>query len=358
MSASSQEETAEATLQAHREALLKEYGEVASNLRLLTDIRFKLLALLPIAAAAATALLSSGSGRDGAAEVRALGLSLFGLVVTVALATYNDRNDQHYDALVGRAASIEWQLGLSDGAFANRPASWFAVKLPIGRSWPIEHRTPIALIYGASVALWLFSASAAVVQLVWGDAQAPRGVLAAAIVPAIVLPTIVLAAVRKQRKRKAAQMRTDAAEATDLAVHRRLADLADDRSFLQICERLSGVKPEDAQARARFYSHLREGESRRFMPDEPEYLVAAHFVALITDLSPGGSTTARESAASSCPSTFGPSCGTPRVHSEQAFRRHATPPPDDVRRDPECGRRRSRSALADRRQRAGGASGT
>src|SRR4051812_46301320 len=147
------------SLALRREALMEEYGEVAANFRLLTDIRFKLLAFLPVAAGAATALLSAGGGRDGAAEGRTLALSMFGLLVTVALATYNDRNDQLYDMLVGRAASVEWQLGLYDGAFANRPASWFSITLPVvRRSWKINHRNPVALIYGASTALWLFTA--------------------------------------------------------------------------------------------------------------------------------------------------------------------------------------------------------
>ena len=67
------------------EALLKEYGEVSNNFRLLTDIRFKLLAFLPIAAAA---LKSDNASLPG------LALSLFGLVVTIGLVTYNRRNDQ------------------------------------------------------------------------------------------------------------------------------------------------------------------------------------------------------------------------------------------------------------------------
>src|SRR3954468_542669 len=110
-------------------ALLAEYGEVANNFRLLTDIRFRLLAFLPIAAGTAAGLLAAGKNRDPAAETRALVLSLFGLAVTAALATYNERNDQLYDTLVGRAARIERELGLPDGAFANRPAAWFA---PLG----------------------------------------------------------------------------------------------------------------------------------------------------------------------------------------------------------------------------------
>jgi hypothetical protein len=98
-----------------RNALLKEYSEVGDNFRLLTDIRFKLLTLLPIAAAAAAAIKHDALG------TQAFGLSLFGLVATLGLATYNARNDQLYDELVGRAASIERSLGLPDGYFANRP---------------------------------------------------------------------------------------------------------------------------------------------------------------------------------------------------------------------------------------------
>jgi hypothetical protein len=163
--------TAEDPDKARRDALVKEYGEVAGSFRLLTDIRFKLLAFLPLAAGAAAALLSAGSGRSGAAEAAALALSLFGLLVTLALATYNDRNDQFYDTLVGRGASIERQLGLYDGAFANRPADWFKVKLPV-ITWTVNHRFPVGLIYQASVGLWLFSVWAACWQLFW--ATTPR----------------------------------------------------------------------------------------------------------------------------------------------------------------------------------------
>ena len=87
-----------------REALLKEYGEVSSNFRLLTDIRFKLLGFLPIATAAAAALKSDVLSMNG------LLLSLFGLMTTLGLITYNTRNDQLYDELVARAAEIERRL--------------------------------------------------------------------------------------------------------------------------------------------------------------------------------------------------------------------------------------------------------
>ncbi|MGM4953588.1 hypothetical protein ACT4MK_38505 [Bradyrhizobium barranii] len=101
--------------QDRRNALSTEYGEVCSNFRTLTDIRFKLLGLLPIATAVAIALKVDHI--DG----RSFVFSLFGLIATIGLVTYNTRNDELYDELVRRAAYIERSLGLADGAFANRP---------------------------------------------------------------------------------------------------------------------------------------------------------------------------------------------------------------------------------------------
>src|SRR4051794_14592416 len=99
-----------------REMLLKEYSEVLSAFRMLTDIRFRLLAFLPIAAGASSQIVASRKP-----DASTLIFSLFGLAVTFGLVTYNARNDQLYDTLIARAASIERRLDDPDGAFSNRP---------------------------------------------------------------------------------------------------------------------------------------------------------------------------------------------------------------------------------------------
>jgi hypothetical protein len=283
--------------QALRDALLAEYREVTANFRLLTDIRFRLLALLPIAAVAATAVLTAGDGHDDAAAARAAVLSAVGLLITVALATYNVRNDQLYDELVGRAGTIERGLGLTAGAFGHRPRAWLTIRpVPVWGlrrvPWRINHGHAVAWIYAASAGLWLYAAGAAIVELAGGrDRWLALPALAAALLPAGATWLI-----RRQRKARSKALRACADAAMQAAVRTLrsgggLAALALDRElFLPLCEQLGDIEPERAEARASFYSKAGDDElGRRFLPPPGAApgAVAAHFVALITDLPPG-----------------------------------------------------------------------
>jgi len=129
------------------EIALAEYKEAAAQFRLLTDIRFKLLAYLPLGTIA-TVFLTKGDGHLASQPA----IAAFAFVATVCLAAYNKRNDQHYDELVSRAAELERKyLGLGHGTFTDRPGSWlmiFGVK--------IEHRWPIGLLYAATAAFWAY----------------------------------------------------------------------------------------------------------------------------------------------------------------------------------------------------------
>jgi hypothetical protein len=125
--------------------LQAEYKEVCNNFRLLTDIRFKLLALLPIGTGAGVALATTTTA--GASSPL---IAIFGLVVTASAALYNLRNDQLYNELVARAAQLERLLGLKEGGFAQRPRSWQVAgpfEVAHGRIW---------WIYLGSLAAWLF----------------------------------------------------------------------------------------------------------------------------------------------------------------------------------------------------------
>jgi hypothetical protein len=220
-----------------RESLLKEYAEVASNFRLLTDIRFKLLAFLPLAAAAAAAL-RGGGGADGATAVMTLGLSLFGAFATIALASYNVRNDQLYDELVGRAAHIERAIGLPDGAFANRPTSWLSIRLPLGLVWAIDHRTSVGMIYGASIALWLFMGCYSIAQLAYAGDEPARWALGLAALVAITSTALGAFAFHRQREARRDVMR-GAAERAVILAKKGLHEAAGSENFRRLCAGLS-----------------------------------------------------------------------------------------------------------------------
>jgi hypothetical protein len=140
-----------------KEIALAEYKEVADQFRKLTDIRFQLLTYLPVGTTAAAFFVAKDNELVKHPEI-----SAFAFIVTLCIATYDKRNDQHYDELVSRAAELERELQIERGIFADRPRSWLKYGFGGPRSWskyasvPVDHRWPIGLIYAAAAGLWAY----------------------------------------------------------------------------------------------------------------------------------------------------------------------------------------------------------
>jgi predicted nucleic acid-binding protein len=271
-----------------QQALLKEYGEVSSNVRMLTDIRFKLLAFLPVATAAAAILKSDHFGAPS------LVVSLFGLATTIGLAIYNERNDQLYGALVGRASVIERRLELWSGAFGGRPAAWLEVSL-LGFKLRINHGTGIGIIYAAAITFWLVGVYLPVIGLMRGTpvpttaVTAPTGATvtstyAAAVALAVLSTVLARGAIRRQRKAREKRMRILAVVAVERSKSVGFGAAAGDEAFVQACAELAGVEPHTIRSRATYYGRLEEEELRQFMPTGSGVVAGTHFLALITDL--------------------------------------------------------------------------
>lgn len=316
------------------QALLKEYSEVCNNFRTLTDIRFKLLAFLPIASAAAVAVLklvaqneASTGGSTGGIQGLGLAWGLFGLIVTIGLVTYNARNDQLYDALVARAADIERSLNIPEGAFANRLGSWLRIpwfqdsrlrKL----SWKIDHRTAVSTIYAASIALWLFVVVAFVLY------EYPTRIILVAMVTIAAVTILGSILIKRQKNTRSKAIECLAREAMYKAVGppksravdgffiafiavcagkdneddddliaeyaRRLCESDEQvktrvNEFIEKCGRLSGETEKKVRKRAEFYSRLAKYDLvrlRYYLPKGPSDLEASHLVGLLTDLPP------------------------------------------------------------------------
>ena len=275
-----------------RAALLAEYGEVCSDFRTLTTIRFQLLAFLPAGAAALAALRKDFEG------VGEFALSLFGLLVTIALASYNERNNQLYNDLVQRAGAIERSLGVPDGAFANRPAPWLTFRLA-KVAWKIDHGTAVTLIYAASIALWLFGVLSPL--FLWANSllllllEQPLVLSVAvsawmkgfALIASICIVRWGLLWISAQKKGRQDEMRVLARKLAAIAGEKSFRDLGSDPQFIADCGRLAGTDAGRVAAAARYYGQVLDSRSLGYyMPEGPPPIRAAHTVALLTDLPP------------------------------------------------------------------------
>lgn len=134
------------------ELLRLEYEHASRLLGSLTEIRFKLLALVPTVTGAVVALVSPG--RTG---VELLAIGALGLVVTSGVLTYELRNGELRRRVSGRVHRIEVALfpdGPLAGGRGGRTPRLFGLI-------PASHRLGVGLVYGAALGGWVY-------LLAWG----------------------------------------------------------------------------------------------------------------------------------------------------------------------------------------------
>jgi hypothetical protein len=135
------------------EPLRLDYDQTTDLVRSLTDVRFKLLAIVPTISGAAVAFLSRGRP---AGELLAVGL--LGLAATLGVVLYEVRNTQLYDYAIRRAKELEARLGAVSIYDASGPGGLFTERP--GRDIRVfglalaGHERGLAIVYGAALAGW------------------------------------------------------------------------------------------------------------------------------------------------------------------------------------------------------------
>ncbi|MGB7838978.1 MAG: hypothetical protein WBL40_12795 [Terrimicrobiaceae bacterium] len=131
---------------AERELLLKLYEQTCTTWRMLVDVRFKLVALVPTLSLISLATVFGGGDATKyfSPKLRLL-FACLGLVVTLGLLIYELRNSQLHDDLISRGRKIEDELGVDTGVFRGRKVAKGIIK----------HDHAIFLIYGAALVAWL-----------------------------------------------------------------------------------------------------------------------------------------------------------------------------------------------------------
>lgn len=122
-----------------------DYEQTLGQIRVLTDNRFKLLALVPTLAGAGIGLLS----RNPAAGTL-LAVGIVALAATVGVFVYEVRNGQLHRRAIRRARTLEEAIGFRDGGLFREPSEG-----------PPRWHGSVALVYGAALGGWVY-------VVIWG----------------------------------------------------------------------------------------------------------------------------------------------------------------------------------------------
>jgi hypothetical protein len=164
--------TGDASGLSRSDRLRLDYDHTLDELRTLTDVRFKLLALVPTVSGTAIGLL----GRPRSAD-ELLGVGLLGLCATLGVLLYELRNTQLYEYATRRAKAVERELELISAFDASGPGGLYSERPDRSRHLlgvEVGHDRGLSLVYGAALAGWGYLVS-------WGalralDAARPRAI--------------------------------------------------------------------------------------------------------------------------------------------------------------------------------------
>lgn len=142
--------------------LLKEvYKEASSNYKNLTDIRFKLLGLVPAVSVLAWIQLYKDIQTDDILGLFVgLTLSLIAIRITYGIRVYDKRNDELYDDSISRGRRAEHELGINTGIFKGRLEANETDIL----NKKINHGRALDLIYSSVFIGWAL-------QIIWFSAN-------------------------------------------------------------------------------------------------------------------------------------------------------------------------------------------
>jgi len=130
-----------------------EYEQINNNFRMLTEIRFKLVALVPTLGGVAVYLLSKMTVGLAGSDYATVGfLSVLGFLATLGITFYDQRNSELYNLLIRRGGEMERTLAPPMKNFAGRCR---ASRYLLGFA-RMKHDTGLALIYAPVLGAWFF----------------------------------------------------------------------------------------------------------------------------------------------------------------------------------------------------------
>jgi hypothetical protein len=133
------------------ETIRFDYEQSLQTYRMLADIRFKLLALVPLISGASIAILTTDPVHANSQLVLAGGV--FGLLITLGVTIYNQRNTQFMNVSRFRACELEEILSLPlKGNLQLAPPK----DLRFFWTMHVWNDRALALIYGTVLTAWVF----------------------------------------------------------------------------------------------------------------------------------------------------------------------------------------------------------